>query len=111
MLKNFIKFTEPKKRRCYSASGPSHDDTDEYGYTKMDSLLSLSSSMSSSSIDKIETEVQFTPSQVEVLKQIFQKLKMFETRKSSLGVSSTMTKHEQPDLGYLMQQPALTDSM
>ena len=77
----------------------------------MDSLLSPSLPLASSSIDKQETEVQFTPSQVEVLKQIFQKLKMFETRESSLSISSTMTKHEQPDLDYLMQQTTLTDSM
>ena len=110
MFKNFIKIYRIQKR-CYSASGPSHDNTDEYGYTIMDNLLSPSSPLASSSIDKQETEVQFTPSQVEVLKQIFQKLKMFETRESSLGISSTMTKHEQPDLDYLMQQTNLTDSM
>lgn len=77
----------------------------------MDSLLPPSSPMASSSIEKQETEVQFTPSQVEVLRQIFQKLKMYETKESSLDTSPAMTKHEQPDLSYLMQQTALTDSM
>ena len=105
-----MKFIEYQKR-CDSTSGPSHDDTDEYGYTKMDSLLPPPSPTVSSSIEKQEIEVQFTPSQMEILKQIFQKLKIYESKESSLGTLPAMTKHEQPDLSYLMQQTALTDFM
>ena len=98
-----------------------YEDTDAYGYSKMYSPTSSPTPpplpvATTNIIEEHDTTVlsqQFTQDQVEMLIQILQKVKTYETREPSHPASPTKTKHEQPDLGYLMQKTAgsLTDSM
>lgn len=96
------------------------EDTDVFGYLKMYSPTSSPppspAPVATTNIEGYDATIlsqQFTQDQVEMLIQIFQKVKTYETRESSHPASPTKTKREQLDLGYLMQQTAgsLTDSM
>ena len=96
------------------------EDTDAFGYFKMNSPASspppplpVATTNITEEYDTTVLSQQFTQDQIEMLIQIFQKVKAYETIEPSHPASPTKTKHEQPDLGYLMQQTvgSLTDSM
>lgn len=95
--------------KCFLSPDSSHDDDDidEDGYTDM-SCLSLTPPMAcsknSQELDDTMMDQRFSSGQVEALTQIMQKLQTNGTRHSNSTMSPTLTKHEQPNLDYLMQQ-------
>ena len=110
LLKTFIlQFIDYVNMKCYSTADSSHDDydTDEDGYTDMSNLslpLPMASNGNSKKLNDAIIDEQFSSGQVEVLTQILQKLTTNETRESITTSSPTMTRHERPNLDYLMQK-------